>query len=202
MVKQAPPPDGAELTKRLNALTPDIKTALAGPNKAQVQSLFIAVNGQIKSKDFAQAGKTLDELQQLVKPAQAGDASQKGDAELNAALQAWTTARTAAVGQLAKLVAAFKTSNHPQAESGIGLLQAVINKQLTPPATLRQTDELVRYIETDEIFTDVETPNPFGFVVNIRARCSGLSMNSRSMSPNRTSHGKLAGLSFGPNSQT
>ena len=29
-------------------------------------------------------------------------------------------------------------------------------------------DELVRYIDTDEIFTDVETPNPFGFTVNVR----------------------------------
>ena len=39
LLKQAPPPDGAELTKRLNALTADIKAALAGPNKAQVQAL-------------------------------------------------------------------------------------------------------------------------------------------------------------------
>jgi hypothetical protein len=95
--------------------------------------------------------------------------TQKGGPELEAALAAWTTARTAAAGQLAKLVAAFKTSNHPKAEAGIALIQMAVTKNLTPrPATPQQVDELVRYIDTDEIFTDVETPNPFGFTVNVR----------------------------------
>ena len=43
-----------------------IKAAIAGPNKARVQALFVSVNGLIKSKDFAQAGKALDELQSLI----------------------------------------------------------------------------------------------------------------------------------------
>src|ERR1019366_2138823 len=41
----APPSAGGEVMKRLNAMTADIKAALAGPEKARVQSLFVAVNG-------------------------------------------------------------------------------------------------------------------------------------------------------------
>jgi hypothetical protein len=171
-----PPPNGAELTKRLNAMTPEIKSVLTGPNKARIQPLFVAVTGQIKNQEFAAAAKSLDELERLVRsskgdgPAPKGTGpTQKDGPELAAALQDWTTARSAAVGQLAKLVAAFKTSNHPKAETGIALIQMAITKNLTPrPATPQQVDELVRYIDTDEIFSDVETPNPFGFTVNVR----------------------------------
>ncbi len=63
----APSSDGAAVTKRLNALSADIKTALAGPNKAAVQTRFVAVNAAIKNHDFAGANKTLDELEGLVK---------------------------------------------------------------------------------------------------------------------------------------
>ena len=44
----------------------DIKAALAGPNKARVQALFVTVNGLIKNKDFVAAGRALDELDPLV----------------------------------------------------------------------------------------------------------------------------------------
>jgi hypothetical protein len=62
-----PPPGGAEVIKRLNAMTADVKTALAGPNKARVQSLFVAASSLIKNKDFVQARQVLDELEPLVK---------------------------------------------------------------------------------------------------------------------------------------
>jgi len=57
---------GAEVTKRLNAMSASIKTALAGPNKPRVQALFVSVSGLIKNKDFAAAGAALDELEPLV----------------------------------------------------------------------------------------------------------------------------------------
>ncbi len=67
----APPPSPdhgrAEVLKRLNALAPGIKAALAGPSAARVQTLFGAANGLLKNNDFAQAGKVLDELEPLVK---------------------------------------------------------------------------------------------------------------------------------------
>ncbi len=176
-------PTADAVTKRLNGMTAEIKAALAGPNKDRVRTLFVAVGNQLKTKDFAAATKLLDELTPLVKNAETGAASQKDGAsvqkdgaaskpdspEMTAALAAWTAARSDAVGQLTKLVAAFKTSGHPQAGAGVALLEAVIKKNLTPrPATARQVDELVRYVQTDDIFTDAETPNPFGFTVKIR----------------------------------
>jgi hypothetical protein len=69
----AAPPNGADVTKRLNVMTAEIKTALGGANEAKVQSLYVAISGQIKNKEFAQAGAGLDELEKLVKPAAAGE---------------------------------------------------------------------------------------------------------------------------------
>jgi hypothetical protein len=68
-VPSPPPPpehDGSAVMKRLSAMSPDIKNAMNGPNKARVQSLFLALNGQIKGKDFAQADSTLDELAEAI----------------------------------------------------------------------------------------------------------------------------------------
>src|SRR5262245_13557520 len=61
-----PPQAGAEVMKRRNAMAAGIKAAMLGPNKARVQALFVSVNGKIKNKDFAGAGKSLDELGPLV----------------------------------------------------------------------------------------------------------------------------------------
>jgi len=63
-----PPPDprAALVIKRLNGMSAGIKKAVAGPNKARVQTLFVTVNASIKSKDFEKATKTLDELEPLV----------------------------------------------------------------------------------------------------------------------------------------
>ncbi len=52
--------------KRLNAMGADIKAALVGTNKVEVQKLFVKVNGQIKAKEFAAANATLDVLEPLV----------------------------------------------------------------------------------------------------------------------------------------
>ncbi len=59
-------PDGADVIKRLNGQSANIKTALAGPDKARVQTLFVSVNGLIKNKDFAGAHTALDELERLL----------------------------------------------------------------------------------------------------------------------------------------
>jgi hypothetical protein len=59
-------PRAALVIKRLNGMSTGIKAAMAGPNKARVQTLFVAVNASIKSKDFEKATKTLDELEPLL----------------------------------------------------------------------------------------------------------------------------------------
>src|SRR5262249_33611285 len=62
-------PSGAEVVKRFNALTGNLKAALAarGPDLARIQTLTGAVNGLLKNKDYPQAGKVLDELEPLVR---------------------------------------------------------------------------------------------------------------------------------------
>ncbi len=69
----SPPPlapeGGADVVRRLNAISGNIKAALAGPGKARVQNLVVSVNGAIKNKDFATAESALTELESLVKQA-------------------------------------------------------------------------------------------------------------------------------------
>jgi hypothetical protein len=63
---ESPSPSGAEVMKRLNAMAAGIKSAVLGPNNARVQALFVSVNALLKRQDFAQASKTLDELEPLL----------------------------------------------------------------------------------------------------------------------------------------
>src|SRR5262245_58654431 len=72
--------------KRLNALTEDIKAAMAGPNKAAVQTRFVAVNALMKKGDYAGANAKLDELEGLVKgpkPMESGGKAPQGDGKLS-----------------------------------------------------------------------------------------------------------------------
>lgn len=84
-------------------------------------------------------------------------------------LKAWAAARTDAVRQVRRLAKAFKSSHHPQAARGIDLLRNVIDRQLTArPSTREQVEDLIRYVQTDGDIADIETPNAFGFSVDIR----------------------------------
>jgi hypothetical protein len=56
----------AVVVARLQALTPGVKAALAGPAAARVQALLGTINGFIKGHDFAGAARALDELAPLV----------------------------------------------------------------------------------------------------------------------------------------
>ncbi len=58
--------DHAVVVARLQALTPDVKAALAGPAAARVQALLGTINGFIKGHDFPGAARALDELAPLV----------------------------------------------------------------------------------------------------------------------------------------
>ena len=141
----ASPPDGAAVTKRLNALTPDIKTALAGPNKDRVKTLFVAVGNQLKSKDFAQAGKTLDELEPLIK--------QKTDA--GAAMSAWQAARKTAVAKLNAIAAKIAKSKNPKAGKAQMMVKAVAANLPAELATPQKIAETVQYLKKDEVVLDV-----------------------------------------------
>ncbi len=126
-----PPPaqDGAALSKRLNAMTPDIKAALAGPNQARVKSLFVSVSGQIKNQAFAQASQSLDELQSLIAPSSASgspaSAATDAAAEWKKKLAEWTP--------LIKAVISAKGAN-----------AAAITKRLTDAIALSKSGDFVQ----------------------------------------------------------
>ncbi|HEV2969685.1 MAG TPA: hypothetical protein VGY55_06825 [Pirellulales bacterium] len=117
LVKQGTPPgtppqDGADVVKRLNAMTADIKAALAGPNKARVQELFVAVGGHIKNKDFVQASKGLDELQSLLSKTGTAATGPAAGGKLSLVALAksrlsWRTERINAIAEIGRLEAAL-----------------------------------------------------------------------------------------------
>jgi len=79
-------PSADAVMKRLNALTEDIKAAMAGPNKAAVQTRFVAVNALMKKGDYAGANATLNELEGLVKgprPMEGDGKAPQGDGKLS-----------------------------------------------------------------------------------------------------------------------
>jgi hypothetical protein len=131
------PPDGALVAQRLHAMTPDIKAALAGPNKARVQALFVAINDHIKNKDFAQAGKGLDELELLVKQGAPTGAPPQDGADVVKRLNAMTADIKAAlagpnkarVQELFGVVGGhIKSKDFVQASKGLDELQTLLSK--------------------------------------------------------------------------
>jgi hypothetical protein len=110
----APPPPqtrgGAEVMKRLNGLAAGIKAALLGPDKAQVQTLFVGVNSLIKSKDFSAADKALDELEPLLAASASAPAAPAAPAAADAAAppQESAAAPIAAAGDHAALAAEYE----------------------------------------------------------------------------------------------
>ncbi len=120
-----PEPDAARaaLMKRLNGLGAPLKAALAGPQGPRVQALFVSVNGFLKSNDFAQAAKALDELEPLVAaaPAAAPPAAAKEQAKEPAAagksssfvlMQQCRLAWTAAVKKIQADIVTLRTEAH------------------------------------------------------------------------------------------
>lgn len=56
----------------------------------------------------------------------------------------------------------------PDGDEAIILVKAIQANLTETPATLRQVEELERYITTDDIVTDAEAPNGFGVKVELR----------------------------------
>jgi hypothetical protein len=187
--------DGADVMHRLNALSAAIKTALAGPNKAQVQSLFLAVNAAIKRQDFVQAGKTLTNLESLLQQGQAlpsGDTARQADnfpARWAAAKESWQMAIETVDAQLGKLQAALKQSGDAElreiAEFGLNgvtgnhkvrLMAAIMDmdnaKAGDRAAFAKRMQQLISdfqgHLAADERVTACDE-NPFDVPVTVRA---------------------------------
>ncbi len=85
-----------------------------------------------------------------------------------AALATWQAARASVVDQLKKLGTSIAATRDAEARHAVIMLQAII-KNLTPePGTEQSVLELERYLTTDDIIVDVESPNPFGVQISVR----------------------------------
>ena len=115
-----PPPlpasDKASLMKRLNALTADIKAALAakGPNANRIQTLFTTIPGLLDKHDYTQANAALDQLEALLH--ESGETEEEEEEEEAEAppvetLPLWIQAKETVDSQLSKLQNALRQRN-------------------------------------------------------------------------------------------
>jgi hypothetical protein len=195
-------PRAALVMKRLNGMTADIKLAIAGPNKARVQTLFVTVNGAIKTKNFEQADKILDELEPLVKQGPGGGPSTEQEEPVlspefsqfwTKAKAAWQGALDTVNGQLESLRGQLVGANDPDlkkiAEFGLNAITANHRVPLeaalgdvdaTPDAdkekaihkALDRVRDFRTHIDNDERVEACDN-NPWGVKVTLRSELDG-----------------------------
>jgi hypothetical protein len=84
------------------------------------------------------------------------------------AAKAWGEARAAALAALTSLETAVRKSMHPGRDRAITSIRAIRANLTEKPSTLRQVEELVRYIRGDDVVVAVERPNVFSVAVRVR----------------------------------
>jgi hypothetical protein len=110
----------SDVLRRLNALTPELKTALGqkGPDVARIQTLFPSIKGLVDKSEFEQAAKSLDELEDLLekRTAKSGatpDTNTESAKRWQAAKQSWQQAIETVDGQINQLQSKLRESDHP-----------------------------------------------------------------------------------------
>lgn len=86
----------------------------------------------------------------------------------NPALESWQAARASVVEQLKQLGVAIAATKDTESKRAIIMLQAIIKNLTAAPDTRQSVLELERYLTTDDLISDVESPNPFGVAINVR----------------------------------
>ncbi|MDB6122860.1 MAG: hypothetical protein JWQ71_1853 [Pedosphaera sp.] len=160
----------AAFKSRVNPLeTNSIYAGIKNPAlKAPLAKLLAEAKALGTQKDFTSALKKLDELEALLPKAPGHDATRPTPTGETAAMVGWLTARNDVLTSLRKLGTAIEAAKDP--ESGPAqLLLAAIGKNLTEkPATMQQVLALEKYLQTDDIIVEAESPNPFGVTIAIR----------------------------------
>jgi hypothetical protein len=172
---------GVAFKARLTALLPRVKAAQGTGSQAALDAKLMASQAGVLAgkKDFAQANALLDALEELLSqpavavsaaaPASTASPAAPASADAQAtALAQWQAARGAVVAQLGKLCNAIKATRDPQANPAIILVRAIQANLSTEPDSLRSVAELERYLRTDDIIDEAESPNGFGIQVSIR----------------------------------
>jgi hypothetical protein len=103
-----------------------------------------------------------------------GSTSLDSDTDVDAdipqsALTAWRDARATAIAQLRVLGTAIKAAQDPEADQALIILEAVCKNLTENPVGAAKLQELERYLQTDEVVAQAESPNPFDVAINLRA---------------------------------
>jgi hypothetical protein len=157
-------PTAEALAAEIRQLAAAIKEAIANQpeRKEEILRPVAAFQAQLKAGELDAAAASLRAVRALLEPAP----STNGAAP---AMQAWKTARAAALEQLKQLTAAVKGSGDPEADAAIILLRAIQANLTAEPDTPQKIAELERYLQTDDIITEAEAPNGFGLRVELKA---------------------------------
>lgn len=154
---------GAAFTRRMTAMGPAIKAGLKGAEAARIKFAMEKIGELTGKGKFVDADKVLDALEALLKkaggdapaPADGGAPLPTGSGGKDKAMASWKTSRAAAVSSLKGVATQVAEAKHASSAKAIIELQAVI-KNLTPePATLAQVTELQRWLESDDVVSDV-----------------------------------------------
>ena len=89
--------------------------------------------------------------------------------DLPQALANYDAARTTVMERLDRLAAAIQSTGHPKTDAALIEVKAVRANLTAKPDTLNAARALERYLETDDVVPDVDSPNPYGISVRAQA---------------------------------
>lgn len=87
---------------------------------------------------------------------------------LEAAQDDWSAKRADVIKSLQALEQAIRAMKDPLSDPAIILVKSIPANLTAKPSTKQDVDELRRYLETDSVIDDAETPNGFGIPIQIK----------------------------------
>ena len=155
---------GAENLERIAALSPQVKALLLAwaTNAKKVGLAFSEAQALNRQKDFEGAKLKLDEVDEGLASGvstSSEEESEESDGEESSgsestSLDAWRTARAAAIGQLREVANTIKASGHPDTDEALIEINAVI-ANLTAEPTGEMVAELENWLANDDVVEEV-----------------------------------------------
>lgn len=149
----------ADFKARLTALAPRIAQATAAGVATAADAKLKASEAGVfaRKKDFTAALALLDEAEALLAAAPSGAAAQPrspgGDKE--AALTRWRETRGDIVTKLKDIAKEVAAAKHAESKNALLELNAVIKNLTAEPDTAQKVQELIRWVEQDDVVADV-----------------------------------------------
>jgi hypothetical protein len=170
----SPTPTEAELRGAAARVPAEVQAAAVAMPRATagLAAGISALQVQLVERDLAAAHATLRKLAAVVDavlPVEQPGANLASQTPKDEAIQRWQASRAVVVTQLRGILAQVDTSDHPGAAVASIRLRSVIRTLARDPVTLREANELDRWLSSDDIVGKVEMTNGFGIVVHLRA---------------------------------